>query len=130
MKYFSLIWAGLWRKRTRTVFTMLSVVVAFLLFGLLQGFNQGFHTLESNQDLDRLYITAKSNMTDGLPIAHLNRIKSVPGVKAVSHWTYFGGFSERERSGAGIRYRRRWAVRRVQGNEGQARVSRRHAQDA
>jgi putative ABC transport system permease protein len=92
MKYFSLVWAGLWRKRTRTIFTMLSVVVAFLLFGLLQGFNQGFHTLETNQDLDRLYITAKSNMTDGLPIAHLNRIKSVPGVKAISHWTYFGGF--------------------------------------
>jgi len=92
MKYFSLIWAGLWRKRTRTVFTMLSIIVAFLLFGLLQGFNQGFNTLVSNQDVDRLYISAKSNMTDGLPIAHLNRIRSVPGVRAVSHWTYFGGF--------------------------------------
>ena len=92
MKYFSLIWAGLWRKRTRTIFTMLSIIVAFLLFGLLQGFNQGFNTLVSNQDVDRLYISAKSNMTDGLPIAHLNRIRSVPGVRAVSHWTYFGGF--------------------------------------
>jgi len=92
VKYFSLIWAGLWRKRTRTVFTMLSIVVAFLLFGLLQGFNQGFNTLVSNQDVDRLYISAKSNMTDGLPIAHLSRIRSVPGVRAVSHWTYFGGF--------------------------------------
>ena len=92
MKYFSLVWAGLWRKRTRTVFTMLSIVVAFLLFGLLQGFNQGFNTLVSNQDVDRLYISAKSNMTDGLPIAHLSRIRSVPGVRAVSHWTYFGGF--------------------------------------
>ena len=31
MKYFGLIWAGLWRKKARTIFTMLSIVVAFLL---------------------------------------------------------------------------------------------------
>ena len=47
MKYFPLIWAGLWRKRARTIFTMLSIVVAFLLFGLLQGINQGL--FETNQ---------------------------------------------------------------------------------
>ncbi len=44
MKYFGLVWAGLWRKKTRTVFTMISIVIAFLLFGLLQGINQGFGT--------------------------------------------------------------------------------------
>jgi len=37
VKYLMLIWAGLWRKKTRTILTMLSIVVAFLLFGLLQG---------------------------------------------------------------------------------------------
>ena len=36
MKYFPLIWATLWRKKTRTIFTLLSVVVAFLLFGMLE----------------------------------------------------------------------------------------------
>jgi putative ABC transport system permease protein len=92
MKYFSLIWAGLWRKRTRTILTMLSIVVAFLLFGLLQGINQGFNTVLSNLDVDRLYVTAKTNMVDGLPIAYYTRIKTVPGVRAVSHWTYFGGY--------------------------------------
>jgi putative ABC transport system permease protein len=92
MKYFALIWAGLWRKRTRTVFTMLSIVVAFLLFGLLQGINQGFSTVLANLNVDRLYVSAKTNMTDGLPISYLNRIRGVPGVRAVSHWTYFGGY--------------------------------------
>lgn len=92
MKYFGLIWAGLWRKRTRTVFTMLSIVVAFLLFGLLQGINQGFNTVVQNLNVDRLYVSAKTNMTDGLPISYLSRIRSVPGVRAVSHWTYFGGY--------------------------------------
>lgn len=92
MKYFALIWAGLWRKRTRTVFTMLSIVVAFLLFGLLQGINQGFSTVLANLNVDRLYVSAKTNMTDGLPISYANRIRGVAGVRAVSHWTYFGGY--------------------------------------
>ena len=69
---------------------MLSIVVAFLLFGLLQGINQGFNTVVQNLNVDRLYVSAKTSMTDGLPIAYLSRIKSVPGVRAVSYWTYFG----------------------------------------
>jgi putative ABC transport system permease protein len=92
MKYFGLIWAGLWRKRARTGFTMASVVVAFLLFGLLQGLNQGFNTVVTNLNVDRLYVSAKTNMTDGLPISYGQRIRNVPGVRAVSHWTYFGGY--------------------------------------
>jgi len=92
MKYFSLVWAGLWRKKTRTVFTMISVVIAFLLFGLLQGINQGFGTVLSNLDVDRLYVTARTSMTDGMPISYLSRIRTVSGVRAVSMWAYFGGY--------------------------------------
>jgi putative ABC transport system permease protein len=98
MKYFPLIWAGLWRKRTRTIFTMLSIVVAFLLFGLLQGINQGFNTVVQNLNVDRLYVSARTSMTDGLPIAYANRIRSTPGVRAVSHWTYFGGYYQNARN--------------------------------
>ena len=32
--------ANLWRKKTRTVLTLLSIVTAFLLFGLLQVLNR------------------------------------------------------------------------------------------
>ncbi len=42
VKYLPLLWAGLWRKPTRTVLTVLSIAVAFLLFGLLQGVISGF----------------------------------------------------------------------------------------
>jgi putative ABC transport system permease protein len=92
MKYFKLIWAGLWRKKARTIFTMLSIIVAFLLFGLLQGINQGFNQAVQNLNIDRLYVSAKTNMTDGLPYAYASRIRAVPGVRALSHWTYFGGY--------------------------------------
>jgi putative ABC transport system permease protein len=92
MKYFHLIWAGLWRKKARTILTMLSIIVAFLLFGLLQGVNQGFNSVVQNLNVNRLYTSAKTNMVDGLPIAYWNRLKQVPGVQHVSHWTYFGGY--------------------------------------
>lgn len=92
MKYFRLVWAGLWRKKARTILTMLSIVVAFLLFGLLQGINQGFNDVVENLNVNRLYTSAKTNMVDGLPIAYESRIRSVPGVEHVSHWTYFGGY--------------------------------------
>jgi putative ABC transport system permease protein len=92
MKYFRLVWAGLWRKKARTILTMLSIIVAFLLFGLLQGINQGFNQVVDNLNVNRLYTSAKTNMVDGLPIAYSQRIKSVPGVEHVSHWTYFGGY--------------------------------------
>lgn len=98
MKYFGLIWAGLWRKRARTLFTMASIVVAFLLFGLLQGINQGFNTVLANLNVDRLYVSAKTNMTDGLPISYGDRIRAIPGVRAVSHWTYFGGYYQNARN--------------------------------
>src|SRR3954468_19519755 len=90
MKYFKLIWAGLWRKKTRTIFTMLSIVVAFLLFGLLQGINQGFKLAVQDLNIDRLYVQATA--TDGMPISYMNRIKNVPGVVEVAHWNYFGGY--------------------------------------
>ena len=90
MKYFRLIWAGLWRKKARTIFTMHSIVVAFLLFGLLQGINQGFSQAVQNLNVDRLYVQPKAS--DGIPIAYMNRILTVPGVQAVAHWNYFGGY--------------------------------------
>jgi putative ABC transport system permease protein len=31
-------------------------------------------------------------MTDGLPYAYASRIRAVPGVRALTHWTYFGGY--------------------------------------
>jgi putative ABC transport system permease protein len=87
-----LIWAGLWRKKTRTILTMLSIVIAFLLFGLLQGINQGMNSVYQNLNVDRMYVQSRINMTDGLPISYVQQIKSVPHVAAVTHWTYFGGF--------------------------------------
>ncbi len=98
MKYFRLVWAGLWRKKTRTILTMLSIVFAFLLFGLLQGFNQGINEAVQRLDVDRLYVTPRMGQADPLPIAYYEQIKAIAGVKAAAPWSYFGGYFQDARN--------------------------------
>jgi putative ABC transport system permease protein len=92
MKYFPLLWSGLWCKRTRTLLTLASIVVAFLLFGLLQGVNAAFsHGVEESR-LNRLYVQSRVSFTESLPLAQLSQIESVAGVEQVAYAHWFGGY--------------------------------------
>ena len=42
MKFLPLLWRNLWRRKVRTIFTFLSIVVAFLLFGVLMAIRNSF----------------------------------------------------------------------------------------
>jgi putative ABC transport system permease protein len=92
MKYFILIWAGLWRKPVRTVLTMLSILVAFLLFGMLQGVNQGINSSLANNNGNRLWTVNSVSQVQSMPLSHRAQMKTVPGVKEVTHLSFFGGF--------------------------------------
>jgi putative ABC transport system permease protein len=92
MKYFPLIWAGLWRKKTRTIFTVLSILVAFLLFGLLQGVNAAFNLGVEGANLNRLYVQSRISFTESLPAAQLPQIAAVPGVTKVTYASWFGPY--------------------------------------
>lgn len=92
MKYFPLVWAGLTRKKLRTLFTLLSIIVAFLLFGLLQGVNAAFSRGVEGAHLDRLVVQGKVSMTDQLPLAYRAQIAAVPGVIGVTFASWFGGY--------------------------------------
>lgn len=92
MKYFPLICAGLLRKKLRSLLTLLSITVAFLLFGLLQGVNSAFSNSVAGAHLDRLVVQGKISLTEQLPFAYRARIASVPGVTAVTFATWFGGY--------------------------------------
>lgn len=82
MKYFPLVWNGLWRKPARTIFTVLSIAVAFILFGILSGVDAGFaHTLEVSR-LDRLF--TDSRFTAPMPLSYADQIANVPGVTVVA----------------------------------------------
>ena len=85
MKYLPLLWAGLWRKPARTILTMASIAVAFLLFGLMQGVIAGFDTAVSKMSATRLRVMNRTNLFEVLPIAYEARIARVPGVRATAH---------------------------------------------
>jgi len=92
VKYLMLIWAGLWRKKTRTILTMLSIVVAFLLFGLLQGINQGIKAGLGDTGNNRLWTTARMSAVSSMPASLMDRMQSIKGVRTITHLSFFGGY--------------------------------------
>jgi putative ABC transport system permease protein len=93
MKYFPLVWATLWRKKTRTIFTLLSVVVAFVLFGVLETVDYAFsHPSNGVTGANKLITTNKYSIVLPLPFADTQQIRSVPGVDEVTWITWFGGY--------------------------------------
>jgi putative ABC transport system permease protein len=98
MKYLPLIWAGLWRKRVRTVLTLLAIVVPFALFGLLHGFTAAIDGIVDAMSDTRLRIMSRVNITQPLPLAHRARIETVPGVDGVSYYNFFAGYYQDRRN--------------------------------
>ncbi len=74
MKFLPLLWAGLWRRRTRTVLTLLSVVIAFLLFGLLQGVNSWLSNAIAESRVNRLYTVSRISFIEPMPEAYGYRV--------------------------------------------------------
>lgn len=92
MKFFPLLWATLWRKKTRTIFTLLSIVAAFLLFGMLQGVSSAFNRTAELANVNRLVVVSKISFTESLPYSQMTQIESVPGVDGVSFASWFGAY--------------------------------------
>jgi putative ABC transport system permease protein len=83
--------ANLTRRKTRTVLTLLSIVTAFLLFGLLQAVNVLFSAGADFVGATRLVTQARVSFTQSLPMRLLPQIESVPGVDKVMWQQWFGG---------------------------------------
>jgi putative ABC transport system permease protein len=92
VKFFPLIWTSLWRKKARTVFTLLSIMIAFLLFGLLQGINSWMSTFGSGSNANRLYVVSRVSQIQPLPSAYLRQIQGVPGIQRSTYIAGFTGF--------------------------------------
>ena len=91
MKFVPLLWSNLWRKKTRTIFTLLSIFVAFVLFGLLMTIRNAFAFGVDIAGLDRLVLIHKVSLIMPLPISYLNRLQTTPGVELATHQSWFGG---------------------------------------
>lgn len=98
LKYLPLLWANLGRKRIRTALTLASVVIAFLLYGLLQTMNAALTGGAELAGVDRLMTIHKISLIQPLPSSYLNRIRSVEGVKLATSQDWFGGIYQDDRN--------------------------------
>jgi putative ABC transport system permease protein len=97
-KYLPLLAASLRRKRLRTFFTIASIVVAFLLFGLAESMRFALQAGVEVAGADRLITMHKVSFTQLLPASYENRIKSIDGVVAITPQTWFGAWFQDERN--------------------------------
>jgi putative ABC transport system permease protein len=92
LKYLHLAGAALLRSKVRTLFTLLSVMTAFLLFGLLDSVRGTFASAAANvAGAQRLMTISKISFTFPLPLSLLPRIQAVQGVAGLSYASWFGG---------------------------------------
>jgi putative ABC transport system permease protein len=98
MKFFRLVWANLRRKKVRTTLTIGSFLVALFLFGLLAAVRMGFRGGADAAGADRLNVINRVSLILPLPFSYRDRLLRLPGIKAVTHATWFGGVYQDERN--------------------------------
>lgn len=91
MKYLHLVWRNLMRKRARTILTLLSIFIAFVLYGALIAVKTAFGAGVELAGLDRLVTIHKVSLIQPLPESYGRKILAVDGVAQVAHGTWFGG---------------------------------------
>ena len=91
MKFVPLIWKNVWRRKFRTTFTILSIFIAFVLFGVLMTIRAAFTLGIDLAGLDRLILIHKISLVIPLPESYKARLQGVDGVDLVTHSSWFGG---------------------------------------
>ena len=91
MKYLPLIWRNLTRRKIRTIFTTLSILTAFLLFGVLMAIKAAFSMGIDVAGADRLMTIHKVSFIQPLPRSYGDRIRAVEGITLVTYANWFGG---------------------------------------
>jgi len=91
VKFLPLIWMNVWRRRIRTTFTLLSLLIAFMLFGIVMTVRYAFAFGVDVAGADRLVLINKVTLILPLPISYKQQIERVPGVEEVTHQSWFNG---------------------------------------
>ena len=98
MKYLYLIFSSLRRKKLRTGLTILSIMVAFVLFGYLTAIRQAFDAGVEVAGVDRLIVRHKVSIIQLLPQSYEARMENIDGVDNAVHSTWFGGIYQEPRN--------------------------------
>jgi putative ABC transport system permease protein len=92
MKFLPLVWRNLMRRKVRTIFTVLSILIAFILFGGLMAVRAAFTLGVEVAGADRLMTIHKVSLIQLLPKSYADRIASLDGVTDVTHANWFGAY--------------------------------------
>ena len=98
MKFLPLVWSSLLRRKLRTVMTLLSVVAAFTLFGVLMAIRTAFVAGVTVSGAERLIMLDRVSLINALPIRYAPQIAAAPGVADVTHANWFGGIYQDPRN--------------------------------
>lgn len=90
LRFLPLVWSGLWRRPGRTTLALVQILLAFALFGILQGWQSGVTSAIAHIDADLLAVHPREGFGN-LPRAYLERIRQTPGVRIVTPVNYFFG---------------------------------------
>ena len=71
MKFWPLLWGSLRRRKARTVFTLLSILVAFVLFSYLAAVKVAFSAGVDVAGADRMLTTHKTSIIQPLVAQHM-----------------------------------------------------------
>jgi putative ABC transport system permease protein len=102
MKYLRLVWAGIWRKRARTILTMFSVLTAFMLYGTLHGVTAGLDGAIDQMNEGRLRVMNRVNIIDSLPLAYKAQIEASPNVEKVAHYQTLVAYYQDPKDGISV----------------------------
>ena len=98
MKFLHIVWKNLMRRKIRTIFTLLSIFVAFVLFGFLMAVRSAFSMGIDLAGADRLMVLNKISIIMPLPASYNSRIAAIQGVKDVTYANWFGGYFQETRN--------------------------------
>lgn len=98
MKFKSLVFANLFRKKLRLTLTIGSFAVALILFTFLAVVKSAFSRGTEVAGADRLVVVNRIGLIQVLPLSYRDKIQAIPGVKAITHNHWFGGVYQDEKN--------------------------------
>ena len=98
MKYSSLLFANLFRKKVRLMLTIGSFAAALFLFTFLAVVKSAFSRGVEVAGADRLVVINRTSIIQPLPLADRDKMLTIPGIKAITHNNWFGGVYQDEKN--------------------------------
>jgi putative ABC transport system permease protein len=98
MKFLHIVWKNLLRRKIRTTFTLLSIFVAFVLFGYLMAVRSAFNMGVDLAGADRLMVLNKISIIMPVPRSYIDKVRAIEGVKDVTHANWFGAYYQETRN--------------------------------